>query len=89
MILVLFAEIIATRHVAKQLAEFTLMVCDALTGNRLQLSDKKSVCIASSDAVGKDFEERLSRYHIAYHCRVTSLGVGLGAGRMRNTQVSK
>ena len=39
-------------HVAKLLADFTLKVCDALTGNRLQLSDTKSICTASSQAFG-------------------------------------
>lgn len=76
-------------HVTKTLAEFTLKVCDALTKNRLQLSDKKSICTASSDSIGLNLEKRLGKYGITYHRGVKSLGAGLGAGCRRNTQVSK
>ena len=37
----------------------------------------------------RDLERRLSKYGIAYHRRVKSVGVGLGAGCRRNTHVSK
>ena len=76
-------------HVARQIAGFVLQVCDALTANRLQLSDKKSICTASSESVGADIQKRLAKYRIVYHRRVKSLGAGLGACCRRNTQVSQ
>ncbi len=75
------------RYVLQHLIPFVLCVCDGMTDALLEVSQRKSVCTASSDALGDLLANGLRRYAVQYARRVKSLGVGLGAGIRRNAQV--
>ena len=85
----LSAEVAGTRRfILRYLIPFVLFVCDRMTNDHLEISRKKSVCVASSDSLGKDLARGLQRFGIRCVRRVKSLGSGLGAGARRNAQVT-
>ncbi len=86
----LSAEVAGTpRYILRHLIPFVIYVCNQMTEDLLEVSAKKSMCTASSDALGTALAQGLQRYAIQYARRVKSLGTGLGAGVRRNAQVAQ
>ena len=68
---------------------FGAIVCALLSICDMEISKTKSVCTASCNGLGKDIAKGLSRFGIKYEPTVKSLGVGLGAGTRRNSNVQR
>ena len=86
----LSAEVSGTeRFIMMQLVPFVHHVCDRMLKDLLEVSKTKSMCTASSHAVGAALSRALTRHAIRFAYRVKSLGVGLGAGTRRNSKVIK
>ena len=84
----LSAEVVASRtHVVTAVVSFMTTVCRRLTSDRMQISETKTVCTASAQAVGREIEEGLSSFGILFVLRTKSLGVGMGAGARRNAAI--
>ena len=77
------------KYCESQLVGFVLMVCDAITADGMEVSADKSVCLASTLALGEAVRDGLKQYNVKLVQRAKSLGAGLGAGIRRNTAVMK
>ncbi len=77
------------RLAASIMAKAGRALCEGLRALGLELSPTKCKCTASSARIGAHVSAALRQYGVQYCARVKSLGVGLGAGRRRNTSVLK
>ena len=74
-------------HVLIEPGGFVRHVPNSFTEAEMELSKTKSVCTASTEALGRRLEELLKDLCVTFENTVKSLGVGLGAGVRRNTKV--
>lgn len=77
------------RYLIRNVVPFVRYVCNRMQEDLLEISQRKPVCIASTDALGRSLAATWRKYGIRYVRRVKSLGTGLGAGARRNVQVAK
>ena len=71
------------------ISEVGIALASGLRSLRLELSATKCKCSASSAKLGRAIASRLADYNVVFHKRVTSLGIGLGAGIRRNVAVQR
>ena len=71
----------------RRLGAFIRHVANSFTEAEMELSKTKSVCTASTDTLGKRFEELWKDLCVTFQRTAKPLGVRLGAGVHRNTKV--
>ena len=72
------------KFVEDEIVRFTMMVCEAIEEDGMEISRTKSACTASCNKLGKNIVELLNKFGIKYRMRVISLGAALAAGTRRN-----
>ena len=77
------------RWVRRQLVGFVLKVCRDITAAGMEVSAKKSVCLASSEELGVALQADLAEYGVKLVRKTKALGSGLAAGVRRNGKVLK
>lgn len=82
------AEVCGSPHwLLRQLGGFFLAVCRGVTAAGMEISAKKSVCLASTRGLGEQLQRELSEFGVKFVLKAKALGSGLGAGVKRNVLV--
>ena len=68
------------RWIRRHLGGFLLMVCRDITKAGMEESAKKSVCLASTEELGRQLQNDLQEFGISYVQKAKALGSGLAAG---------